>query len=72
MTRQLSEGDRKALNKGVGKARSIANILAVQSAEMRAEAQTLIQQAASSFAKVGTSGCGQTATSRDRPRHTRP
>jgi hypothetical protein len=39
----LSGGDRKALNKEVGKARAMANILAVQSAEMRAEAEALIR-----------------------------
>ena len=31
----LSGGDRKALNKELGKARPMANILAMQSAEMR-------------------------------------
>ena len=41
----LSGGDRKALAKELGKARAMANILAVQSAEMRAEAETLIRQA---------------------------
>jgi hypothetical protein len=32
----LSGGDRKALNKELGKARAMTNILAAQSAEMRA------------------------------------
>jgi hypothetical protein len=41
----LSGGDRKALNKELGKARAIANILAAQSAEMRARGEGLIQQA---------------------------
>ena len=41
----LSGGDRKALNKEVEKARAMANILAAQSVEVRAEAETLIKQA---------------------------
>jgi hypothetical protein len=41
----LSGGDRKALNKELGKARAMANILAAQSAEMRAKGEGLIQQA---------------------------
>jgi phage FluMu protein Com len=41
----LSGGDRKALNKELGKARAMTNILAAQSAEMRAKAQTMLQQA---------------------------
>src|ERR1700727_2198409 len=41
----LSGGDRKALNKELGKARAMTNILAAQSAEMRAEAETMLQQA---------------------------
>jgi hypothetical protein len=41
----LSGGDRKALNKELGKARAMANILASQSAEMRAKGEALIQQA---------------------------
>jgi hypothetical protein len=34
----LSGGNRKALNKEIGKARAITGILAAQSAEMRAKA----------------------------------
>ncbi|MGY4288762.1 hypothetical protein ACVWXO_007982 [Bradyrhizobium sp. LM2.7] len=41
----LSGGDRKALHKELGKARAMANILAAQSAEMRAKAQTMLRQA---------------------------
>src|SRR6185437_11665105 len=41
----LSGGDRKALNKELGKARAMTGILAAQSAEMRAKAETLLQQA---------------------------
>ena len=41
----LSGGDRKALQKELGKARAMTNILAAQSAEMRAKAETMLQQA---------------------------
>jgi hypothetical protein len=41
----LSGGDRKALNKELGKARAMANILAMQSAEVRAKNEALIRQA---------------------------
>ncbi len=41
----LSGGDRKALTKELGKARAMANILASQSADMRAKGEALIQQA---------------------------
>jgi hypothetical protein len=41
----LSGGDRKALNKELGKARAMTNILAAQSVEMRAKAETMLQQA---------------------------
>jgi hypothetical protein len=41
----LSGGDRKALNKELGKGRAMANILAAQSAEMRAKGEAPIQQA---------------------------
>ena len=41
----LSGGDRKALIKELGKARAMANILAMQSAEMRAKGEAIIQQA---------------------------
>src|ERR1700742_3819590 len=41
----LSGGDRKALNKELRKARAMTNILAAQSAEMRAKAKTMVQQA---------------------------
>src|SRR6201981_2615906 len=41
----LSGGDRKALNKELGKARAMTNILAAQSAEMRSKAETMLQQA---------------------------
>jgi hypothetical protein len=41
----LSGGDRKALNKELGEARAMTNILAAQSAEVRAEAETLLRQA---------------------------
>jgi len=41
----LSGGDRKALNKELGKARAMTNILAIQSAEMRTKGEALIQQA---------------------------
>ncbi len=40
--RPLSGGDRKALNKELGKARAMANILASQSLEMRAKGEALI------------------------------
>jgi hypothetical protein len=41
----LSGGDRKALNKELGKAGAMTNILAAQAAEMRAKAETMLQQA---------------------------
>src|ERR1700726_3485451 len=41
----LSGGDRKALNKELGKARAMTRILAAQSAELRAKAETMLQQA---------------------------
>lgn len=41
----LSGGDRKALAKELGKSRAMANILAAQSAEMRAKGEALVQQA---------------------------
>ena len=41
----LSGGARKALNKELGKARAMTGILAAQSAEMRAKAETMLQQA---------------------------
>src|ERR1700685_2307767 len=41
----LSDGDRKALNKELGKARAMTNILGTQSAEMRAKGEAMIQQA---------------------------
>jgi hypothetical protein len=41
----LSGGDRKALQKELGKARAMANIPAAQSAEMRAKGEAMIQQA---------------------------
>src|SRR6202051_178577 len=41
----LSGGDRKALNKELGKSRAMTNILAAQSAEMRAKTETMLQQA---------------------------
>jgi hypothetical protein len=41
----LSGGDRKALNKELGKARAMTNILASQSAEMRTKGEASIQQA---------------------------
>src|SRR5258707_10060135 len=41
----LSGGDRKALSKELGKSRAMTNILASQSAEMRAKAETMLQQA---------------------------
>lgn len=40
-----SGGDRKALAKELGKARTMANILTAQSAEMRAKGEAMIQQA---------------------------
>jgi hypothetical protein len=40
----LSGGDRKALAKELGKARAMANILAAQSAEMRAKGEAMIQR----------------------------
>ena len=49
----LSGGNRKALNKELGQARAMANILATQSAEM-AKGEGLIQQPTSCSAKVGT------------------
>ena len=41
----LSGGDRKAVNKELGKARAMTNILAAQSVEMRTKAETMLQQA---------------------------
>ena len=41
----LSGGDRKALNKELGKARAMANILATQSTEIRAKAEAMLRQA---------------------------
>ena len=41
----LSGGDRKALNKELGKARAMTNILAAQSAETRTKGEALLQQA---------------------------
>ncbi|EHR01247.1 hypothetical protein [Bradyrhizobium sp. WSM471] len=41
----LSGGDRKALNKELGKSRAMANILAAQSVEIRAKAEAMLQQA---------------------------
>src|SRR3984893_2849504 len=41
----LSGGDRKALTKELGKVRAMTSILAAQSAEMRAKAETMLQQA---------------------------
>ena len=41
----LSGGDRKALNKELGKARAMANILAARSAEARARGEALMQEA---------------------------
>jgi hypothetical protein len=41
----LSGGDRKVLTKELGKARAMANILAAQSAEIRAKGEAMIQQA---------------------------
>jgi hypothetical protein len=41
----LSGGDRKTLAKELGNARAMANILASQSAEMRAKGEAMIQQA---------------------------
>jgi hypothetical protein len=43
--RRSSGGLRSALNKELGKARTMTNILAAQSAEVRAKAETLLQQA---------------------------
>jgi hypothetical protein len=48
----LSGGDRKALNKELGKARSMANILATRSAEMRAKGEAMIQQAATASRSI--------------------
>ena len=41
----LSGGNRKALNKELGQARAMANILATLSADMRAKGEGLNQQA---------------------------
>jgi len=41
----LSGRDRKALQKELGKARAMTGILAAQSAEVRAQAETMLQQA---------------------------
>ena len=41
----LSGGDRKAMTKELGKARAMANILAAQSAEMRAKGEALTHPA---------------------------
>jgi hypothetical protein len=43
--RPPSGGDRKALIKELGNARAMTGILAAQSAEMRAKAGTMLQQA---------------------------
>jgi hypothetical protein len=69
----LSGGDRKALNKELGKARAMTNILATQSAEMRAKGEAMIQQADKLLCEAGTSGCGRTGSrSIHRRRSTRP
>jgi hypothetical protein len=41
----LSGGDRKALNKELGRARAMTGILAARSAEMRSTGEAMIQQA---------------------------
>jgi hypothetical protein len=41
----LSGSDRKALNKEIGRSRAVTNILAAQSAEMRAKVEAMLQQA---------------------------
>jgi hypothetical protein len=41
----LSGGDRKALNKELGRARAMTTVLARRSQELRAEAEILIKQA---------------------------
>ena len=56
----LSGSNRKALTKELGKPRAMANILAAQSAEMRAKGEALIQQPTSCSAKAGTNECGLT------------
>ena len=69
----VSGGDRKALQKELGKARAMANILAAQSAEMRAKASAMIRQADKLLCDSGTSGCRATANRSIRPRpSTRP
>jgi 2-methylcitrate dehydratase PrpD len=52
----LSGGDRKALAKELGKARAMANILATQSAEMRAKGEAMIQQADIELQAVAEAG----------------
>jgi hypothetical protein len=68
----LSGGDRKALNKELGKARAMTGILEAQAAEIRTKAETLLQQT-DFCAKAGTSGCGPTVSrSIRRPPSTKP
>jgi len=41
----LSDGDRKALKKELGKSQAVTGIVAAQSAKLRAEGETLIRRA---------------------------
>lgn len=58
----LSGGDRKALNKELGKARAMTGIFAAQSAEMRARPRHCCSRPTGCSAKAGTNGCGPTAS----------
>ena len=69
----LSGGDRKALTKELGRARTMTTILAGQSAEARAKGETLIQQADKLLCERGTKRCGPMEDRSIRPpRSTKP
>jgi len=54
----LSGGDRKALQKELGRARAMTAILAALSAEVRANGEVLIRQADKLLCEVGTKKSG--------------
>jgi hypothetical protein len=62
----LSGGGRKALNKELGKSHAMTNILAAQSAEMRARRRPCRSRPTGCSARVGTNGCGLTASCDER------
>jgi hypothetical protein len=68
----LSGGDRKALNKELGKAHAMSGILAAQSAEMRAKAETILQQADKLLCESWNERMWRTANRSIRRRPTRP